>query len=341
MAALLELTDKTFDDVTKHSDVPVLVDFWAFWCGPCKALAPILESIQDELGDSIQITKLDVEAFPEVAERNSVRAFPTMLLFKKGKLVSTIAGSKPRQYLLNLLKAHSGDVAASQGIDIYAGLGIHDALATHETAAVEAVLARAPETVNARNADGETPIRSAITRKSVDVVPILLKHNPQLGFVEHVALNNLDEVKAALDQNPDLLHQPYQEGKTVLQLAALWRATDTLQELTARSAPLDQLSDDKQANLLLYAVFGLSVDCLQALFDAGLKVIEEPGRSPVAMAIRPEENREILRVIALLIRRGAKANPTMKGKSLPEVVSELGWNELIPELETILNHPAR
>lgn len=99
--AIGNLSDATFDEVIGGSDTPVLVDFWAEWCGPCKMIAPILEEIADEKGDSITIAKLNVDESPDIARRFDVMSIPTMILFKDGKEAKRIIGAKPKQALLD------------------------------------------------------------------------------------------------------------------------------------------------------------------------------------------------------------------------------------------------
>ena len=82
--ALIHLTAENFDKVI-NSDKPVLVDFWATWCGPCKMFGPTVEALANEVGDTAVVCKLDVDQAPEIAERYGISAVPTVLFFKKGK----------------------------------------------------------------------------------------------------------------------------------------------------------------------------------------------------------------------------------------------------------------
>ena len=88
-----ELTDESFQELIKSSDKPVLVDFWAPWCGPCKQLAPILSSFAEEVKDKVAVTKINIDDHPDAAARHNVRGIPTMMLFKNGEVVDTKVGA--------------------------------------------------------------------------------------------------------------------------------------------------------------------------------------------------------------------------------------------------------
>ncbi|MGH3732835.1 MAG: thioredoxin [Acidimicrobiales bacterium] len=98
--SITTLTDATFDEVVKSSDKPILVDFWAEWCGPCKMIAPILEEFATEQSDKFAIGKLDVDVNIETATKFSVMSIPTLLLFKEGEVVARLVGAKPKGALL-------------------------------------------------------------------------------------------------------------------------------------------------------------------------------------------------------------------------------------------------
>lgn len=89
---ITELDSSNFDSTISGTSVPVVVDFWAPWCGPCKAIAPILEELASELGDSAKICKVNVDNNSEVAGKYEIRAIPTILVFKNGEVADTIVG---------------------------------------------------------------------------------------------------------------------------------------------------------------------------------------------------------------------------------------------------------
>jgi thioredoxin 1 len=98
----------TFVDDVLTSEKPVLVDFWAAWCGPCKMVAPVLDEIAAENADKITIAKLDIDANPSIARDYQIMSVPTMILFQGGKPVKQIVGAKPKAALLNDLREFIG-----------------------------------------------------------------------------------------------------------------------------------------------------------------------------------------------------------------------------------------
>lgn len=105
MGSTTAVTTANFDEVVLKSSTPVLVDFWAEWCGPCRAIAPILEDIASEHGDKLKIVKLNTDEESAIAIKYGITSIPTMNVYVNGEVVKTIIGAKPKPALLKELEA--------------------------------------------------------------------------------------------------------------------------------------------------------------------------------------------------------------------------------------------
>ncbi len=108
MAGPVAVTDEDFETTVEKSDVPVLVDFWAPWCGPCRMVAPIVEELSGEYDGKMTFTKLNTDDNPNIAAKYGIRSIPTILLFKGGKPVGTIVGFRPKPELKKQIDAALG-----------------------------------------------------------------------------------------------------------------------------------------------------------------------------------------------------------------------------------------
>jgi thioredoxin 1 len=107
MATLTNVTAATFEQAVLKADGPVLVDFWAEWCGPCRALGPVLEEVAAENTGKVQIVKVNVDEAPEIANRFGIRGIPTMILFKGGEVKSTLMGNQPKAEIVKQINSLS------------------------------------------------------------------------------------------------------------------------------------------------------------------------------------------------------------------------------------------
>lgn len=98
------LTESTFDDTIKNAGVPVLVDFWAEWCGPCRMFSPIIEEVSEECGDSAMICKLNTDDAQSIAARYNVMSIPTIILFKDGEPAARTMGVQSKDAVLDFIK---------------------------------------------------------------------------------------------------------------------------------------------------------------------------------------------------------------------------------------------
>jgi thioredoxin 1 len=100
MTKPIEITDANFEQEVLKSDKPVLVDFWAVWCGPCKMIAPVVEELAREYDGKLKVGKLDVDHNPQVSMQLGIRSIPTLMVFKNGKVVEQIIGAVPKRNLV-------------------------------------------------------------------------------------------------------------------------------------------------------------------------------------------------------------------------------------------------
>ncbi|MDI3340591.1 MAG: thioredoxin [Sphaerobacter sp.] len=106
MSKPVTVSDATFDQEVLKSDLPVLVDFWAVWCGPCRMVAPILDEIADEKAGKLKVAKVNVDENVQVAAQLGITSIPTLILYKNGQPVERIIGAQPKQRLLQQIEKH-------------------------------------------------------------------------------------------------------------------------------------------------------------------------------------------------------------------------------------------
>jgi thioredoxin 1 len=103
MSKVLEINDENFEGLVLKSEIPILVDFWAPWCGPCKLLGPTLEEISNEYSGKIEIVKINIDDNQQMAAKYGIKSIPTMLIFNKGELKNQLVGSMPKKDIEDIL----------------------------------------------------------------------------------------------------------------------------------------------------------------------------------------------------------------------------------------------
>lgn len=106
MSEVPAVTDTTFKDEVLDSAAPVLVDFWAPWCGPCRMVAPVVEEIAEQFKDTVKVVKLNTDENPNIASQYGIRSIPTLMIFKGGQKVDMVVGAVPKTTLANTLNKH-------------------------------------------------------------------------------------------------------------------------------------------------------------------------------------------------------------------------------------------
>ena len=105
MSEIINLNKESFEKVTTSGSKTKIIDFWAPWCGPCKALTPVLEEVSTELADSVEVYKVNVDDNTELAQEHGVQSIPTMLIYKNGSLSETIVGLKTKDELIDIVNS--------------------------------------------------------------------------------------------------------------------------------------------------------------------------------------------------------------------------------------------
>ena len=106
MGKYVEVTDANFEEEVLKSEIPVLVDYWAVWCAPCRMIAPLVEEIAEEKEGTVKVVKMDVDSNPATATKFGIRSIPTLMIFKNGEVVDQIIGAVPKSMIEDKLKKH-------------------------------------------------------------------------------------------------------------------------------------------------------------------------------------------------------------------------------------------
>ncbi len=105
---IVHVSDESFEEVVLNADCPVLIDYWAEWCGPCKMIAPILEELADEYAEKVKIAKLNIDDNPETPPKYNIRGIPTLMLFKNGYVEATKVGAVSKSQLADFIESNIG-----------------------------------------------------------------------------------------------------------------------------------------------------------------------------------------------------------------------------------------
>ena len=206
--AIINTTDASFQQDVLASDTPVVLDFWAQWCGPCKNLSPVLDELSCKYEGKVKVVKVDTEKNPKLCKQYNVRGIPHVLLVDKGEIVQDIGNFRSVNHLSTLIDGYLNGLSATGSLE--ANL---DDLAFREEFLlqgdidrVKAYLVANPNVVNEPLQRGAPPISMAIAFKLQERIDLLLTFNPALSFSDNVALGNIEPVKEVITRHPEYLN---------------------------------------------------------------------------------------------------------------------------------------
>jgi thioredoxin 1 len=327
MGNVLEAVDSDFDELVLRHQGPVLVDFWAAWCNPCRLLAPIFEGLAGELAGRARIVKVDVEAAPALRERFGIRGLPTVVVFAQGVEKARLTGVQPKDRYVKILNALAADSSGnSPELDRAA---LMDAITFDNLESVRGLLTRCPGIADSTDELEPGPVGHARKYGRHAVLELLLAADPRLNHVDLAALGRADELRTYLAAMPEFGALRAKSGGTALQLAALGGHAACVRLLLDAGASPDEMTPDVPAPPAVLALKDDRLEILRLLLDAGIRpdsTVGTAGETLLHLAAKANQPR----VCELLLARGADPEARGgEGKSAEQLAEESGHSEVL------------
>lgn len=272
-AQIVELNDANFHGEVLSVDHPVLVDFWATWCGPCVALGPTLDRLASDFEGKAKIAKLDIDQAPKLAEQYGVRGVPNVIIFKGGEPVTSIVGAQTHGAYKKVLQ----EVLAGADSDALADARVQDTeerlsfLLSASVEDIRGVFERHPDLSTAPIKDGLTPLGLALRAGvSAEKKELLASYIPSLSFDELIGLGQIERARAAIDADPEVIHQPAVDDLAPLMVALLNGQSESI-ELLLNAGADPNWAGRKVENIspIEMAVFQKNKALVERLLDLG------------------------------------------------------------------------
>lgn len=262
MSSPIEITDSNFQLEVLDSKLPVLLDCWAVWCQPCKALSPIFASLVSAVSGRAKIAKLDVDVAPQSAKSLNVRGVPTTIYFLNGKEQTRLVGVHSRDKFVAVLDAlihrQAGTQDDDRSLDI---LELHNAIATLDLEKVREILTRDRTLVDMPDGEGVRPLSIALGTRRRELIDLVLSFEPEPTVAELAGLGRIDELRCRLQRDADLVDEVSGDGFTALTRAAMGQQVDAARVLLEAGANPDQA--------LSFANYGISLRPIDLAVAAG------------------------------------------------------------------------
>lgn len=307
--SLIEVNDDNFEVEVVNSDVPVLVDFWAPWCQPCKQLIPVMEQLAEYYQGKAKVVKINIDESQKVARRFGIRGIPNVFLFNNGESTLSFMGVNPKSIYENVI-----DSALKDGGEPELGELLLDEefragfILTSKLDELKVAVKNYPEIVIKPFADEMSPISAVLRRSIGERVEVLLMAKPELTFIEHAALGHLDKVNELIATTAIDIEQQQVDGATALWLAARHKQVEVCRLLLEKGANPNQSAGKNPLSVVALAGSLGNVDLLKLLLDnnGDINAKGGSGESLLHMAVTSSMGRGNVNeaVIALLLNYG-------------------------------------
>ncbi|MEM6682288.1 MAG: thioredoxin [Pseudomonadota bacterium] len=312
-AHVVDLDEARFAHEVLGAERPVLVDFWATWCGPCVALAPTLDRLASDFAGNVKVAKVDIDKAPRVAAQYGVRGVPNVIIFKAGEPVTRIVGAQThaayKQILDGILVGANADALADARVQNPEDrLGF---LLSASVADIRGVFERHSGLSTAPIKDRLTPLGIALRHGlPTDKKELFASYISPLSFDELIGLGRIAEARAALETNPELIHQPAADGMSPLMVAILNGQNEAIELLLSVGADPNWAGHDvSDIAPIEMAVFQKNSVLVEQLLDLGADIKRKTHRDGgtllhLAAMVTDKD------VIELLISRGLDPSET-------------------------------
>jgi len=302
---LITLTAENFQHEVMNAEIPVLVDFWAPWCGACQQLNPIIEELAKEFSGRAKIAKLNIDDETELRTRFRFRGVPNVLIFRNGEICVNISGAHGKRVFTELL----ADQLVGKGADDTYERCLSEPefrqlfLMSGEIERVRSALRKNPSLASEPLTNGITPISLMVaTVTDAARMSVILEHKPELSVGDMAGTGSVQELTAKLKEDPTLANQPGGSGSVPLHLAIMNKQKSSVQALIDAGANVNY-GNEQADNIILRAVV-MAGDCsmLEFLVTKGLVLTDRLFKGNTALHIAARAGNASM--VAWLLDRG-------------------------------------